>query len=813
MGGRNFDQNNYPPDYSHQGNQGNMRDIVLNPHEYCYIQDLNTGLIKVIVGPKKVTLQPTDKTVTYDDSTRSFNICKDINDAKKIFPYADETSYIILQNPEPNNAYPIEKMENESKALNYGRTINLAGPITFALWPGQKAEVVKGHRLRSNQYLLVRVINDEVAKENFKETVIQDTEGKANTNSLKDFKLTTGALNIIKGTEISFYIPPTGIEVVPNERHEYVREALTLERLRYCILVDENGKKRYMKGPDVVFPEPTEQFVAKSDGSLIYTAIELNDNMGIYVKTVDKYEESGENYKIGDELFITGKEQKIYFPRVEHEIIKYGDKVIHYATTIPKGEGLYVLDKNTGEVETKVGPKMFLPNPIEEVIVKRVLEEKQVSLWFPGNAEAQTYNETLRKERTRSLSQKKESYSAYETMAISTGFSSDDIGGGLDRPTAYTKPRTIKLDTKYTGAVVINVWPGYAVQVVGKTGVREVIVGPKAVILDYDQVLEVLTMSTGRPKSDHHPEKTVYLKVKNNSVTDEIQAKTSNLVDVRIQLSYKVNFEGDHSKWFDVENYVKLLTDNCRSIIRNLVKKYGIEEFNEKAEDILRDCILGKSSDEGRKGKVFEENGMRVYDLDILNVTIGDDYINRMITESQHKAVRTALELKDMAETYREVEARNEMEKKTIESNEEAELKRDEKRRKDLERKSIISEMENKSRLKEQDDLNKIMDEELGRKKSIAELEQVVLKEKLELEVSAFTKKFEAISPQLVQAMISLGDKQLTRALVEHLPEATGTTGFLFGKGGADGLLSLVGGTKLEETLKNVLTHKNGGGN
>ena len=45
---------------------------------------------------------------------------------------------------------------------------------------------------------------------------------------------------VIKGTEVSFYIPPTGIEVIPLDRNSYVREAVTLERLEYCILKKEN---------------------------------------------------------------------------------------------------------------------------------------------------------------------------------------------------------------------------------------------------------------------------------------------------------------------------------------------------------------------------------------------------------------------------------------------------------------------------------------------------------------------------------------------------------------------------------------------
>ena len=61
-----------------------------------------------------------------------------------------------------------------------------------------------------------------------------------------------------------------------------------------------------------------------------FRAIELNEISGIYVKVIASYEEDGKKYKVGDELFITGKEQMIYYPRAEHSIIKYGDQDIHY---------------------------------------------------------------------------------------------------------------------------------------------------------------------------------------------------------------------------------------------------------------------------------------------------------------------------------------------------------------------------------------------------------------------------------------------------------------------------------------------------
>ena len=49
-------------------------------------------------------------------------------------------------------------------------------------------------------------------------------------------------------------------------------------------------------------------------GSRKYRAIELSEIKGIYIKVIAPYSEAGKEYKEGDELFITGKDQMIYFP-------------------------------------------------------------------------------------------------------------------------------------------------------------------------------------------------------------------------------------------------------------------------------------------------------------------------------------------------------------------------------------------------------------------------------------------------------------------------------------------------------------------
>ncbi len=164
--------------------------------------------------------------------------------------------------------------------LRMGQIENLPGPQSFPLWPGQVATVVKGHHLRTNQYLMGRVYDDEAAKANWDKSVVKSAtgdEGKAakNTLGLDKDSLVTGQLIVIRGTNVAFYIPPTGVEVLMDEDRKYVRDAVTLERLEFSILLDENGNKEYLTGPAVVFPKPTQTFFTKK---ALASSVRLNFN-------------------------------------------------------------------------------------------------------------------------------------------------------------------------------------------------------------------------------------------------------------------------------------------------------------------------------------------------------------------------------------------------------------------------------------------------------------------------------------------------------------------------------------------------------
>lgn len=788
-------------------------DLILPQGTFVFIQDGASGQVQVAVGPYKESLGEIDKLVTYDERTRKFVEAHDLDDAIQVCPTADEGQYIVLINPADNDSgkepvHPLFK-KTQSVALKHGSKINIPGPDTFALYPGQVGKVLDGHNLKYNEYLIVRVYNEEQAKKNIENAIVKLQEDeKENKPLFSKEDLVTGKLLVIKGTDVSFYIPPTGIEVL-TENGSYVRKAVTLERLEYCILLDQNGGKRYVKGPAVVFPKPTEEFM-EDNGKKKFKAIELNDNMGIYIKVIADYEENKKKYVTGEELFITGKEQKIYFPREEHAIIKYDDNVISYAVAITDGEARYVLDKEQGKVNLVRGPKMFIPDPRKEVIVKRVLDDKTIKLWFPGNTEALEHNQQLQHE----LDMKRGSGLEENYYVADRGFAkqkktlSSSFGDEMTRRSSFTKPRTLTIDSKYEGAVTIDIWPGFAIQKIKKSGEREVVKGPKVCLLEYDETLEVLALSTGKPKMDHDLMKTVYLQTENNVVSDIVEAETKDLVDVSIRISYRVNFEGDPKKWFNVSNYVKLMTQHLRSIIRNRVKKETIENFNDNAADIIRDIVLGEQDEKTGKrvGRTFEENGMHVYDLEVLNIEIGDHRIEEFLKQYQKEVVQKNLEMKRLEKELAFTKKAEEIKRDKLE-----EVTKTEERQNELIT-SRITEQHKQEQLKRQGDIDnrKLLDEVenmvLALNKLKDEQRLAVTEKEAKIRTEEYEKQMNAIQPRLVEAMITLGGVQTTEILAKNLKEQGGNLSSIFSKGGFNGFLEAIEGTPLHDNVMGLFS-------
>ena len=790
-----------------------QRDLTLATNEFCFLQSKTSGVIKTYTGPITMTISAQEALVYFDSNSKQFKETTDFNKAKQLLTSVPENWYAVLKNPAPDNIHPEAGKASVSPELNIGRKINVNGPTSFALFPGQMVKVIRGHRLRTNQYLLARVYDADALK------TFNDDE-----------TYHSGQLLIIKGTEVPFYIPPTGIEVIPIDnyiRKGHVREAVTLERLEYCILKDEQGTKNYVHGPEVVFPKPTETFVTSPKGGYIFRAIELSKITGLYVKVIAEYkDEDGTVHPVGEELFITGDDTMIYYPRPEHAIINYDNKITHHAIAIPEGEGRYIMNRLTGEITTVKGPAMYLPDPRTEVVVKRKLTERECDLWYPGNFKVKEYNASLteksvEKALTKNISDI-EAMTMYATASLDSTLANLEAKANISRGTSYTKPRTITLDNKFDGVVSVDVWTGYAVNVISKDGKRKVVCGPQTILLDYDQTFEEFQISTGKPKSTDRVERTVFLRHENNKIADIIDLETKDFVRCSVKVSYCVDFEKSHiDKWFNVENYVKYLCDRIRSDLKRVVKGYNIDEFYQNYSDIVRSVAIeaGAETDgtNKKKGRFFPENGMLVHDCEVLSIDVEDE-IAEMLTAHQQEMVQQSLRLADAEKRVAVAEKLAVAEKKEQELRSQQLINKMELQRQEAVRKLEIqaqvnrqTEAEKKAAKEAEKDMQTIIDAihdaemarkdkedaaEIEHKKQLADIE----KAKQNAYAETVAKIMASISEDLVAAMTSRSNEDMLAAVAKSIAPYS----IASDESVADVVNKMLRGTSLEKLIDDV---------
>ena len=824
-----------------------QKDLVLSINEYAYVLDRTKGNVLCHVGPTKTSLSQSDELVRFEPKSKKFRPCG-YNEAISLFASAPENWYLVLKNPTKSGRRPTAGTSNNlPEDIEIGRKINIPGPVSFALYPGQMAKVVKGHALRTNQYLLARVY--DAARASVEGGQVIDADGNVVVPEKKDY--VNGQILVIKGTDISFYIPPTGIEVIPLQNDDalgYIRDAVTLERLEYCILKDEDGNKRYVHGPEVVFPEPTESFVTSPKGGFIFRAIELSKISGIYVKVIAEYaDDDGTVHPVGEELFITGDNQMIYYPRPEHAIINYDEKILHHAIAIPDGEGIYVMNRMNGEIKTVRGPAMYLPDPRVEVVVKRKLSQRECNLWYPGNQTALAYNaglteKSLEKAIAKSVKAATANLDSSTATAYSVTNSVNNINrefqtlaylesnAGISRGTSYIKPRTITLDNKYDGVVSVDVWTGYAVNVVSKNGTRKVVRGPQTILLDYDQTLEELQLSTGKPKTTDKVEHTVFLRYENNKVSDIISVETKDFVECSVKVSYCVDFDPAYmDSWFSVDNYVKYLCDRIRSLLKREVKKHTIEDFYQNYSDIVRNIAIDYSENttsekasNKHEGRFFRENGMFVKDCEVLSLTVESE-IAEILESHQRDMVEKSLELSDAEARVKVAEALFDAEKK---ENELASTKlinrmnlQGEEARRKLEIQAEVNrkqEAEKQAAKQAEKDMQVLIDAiheaEMTRKQketdaNIAEKQALADIEKAKQEAYAKTVAdvMKSIQPDLVAAIQAQSDSKVFNSI------ATGIAPYAIGNGesAAEFVDRLLRGTTLEGIVNKFAPNSN----
>ncbi|MFZ2975954.1 MAG: hypothetical protein WA055_05005 [Candidatus Moraniibacteriota bacterium] len=598
-----------------------------------------------------------------------------------------------------------------------------------------------------------------------------------------------------------------------------VRKAVVLGPTEFCVLFDEDGKPRTHKGPGRVFPGPYDIFRIEGSRNRIYDAYHLREDRGLLLRVVaDKISrtdlikqlpegsakslEGKETYEKGDEIFIGGFDAYLV-PSNSIEVINPETRQPHIGNDhsevyvqsigVDQKSGVYVASVATGNVKLEKGEKKLLLDPRKEKHIKRRIPREMWNL----------------------IIAKGEAHKATDQRMVETPW-----------------------------ALSVIIPNNEAALVTGKDS-RRVVVGPRTELLGYEEWLEVLTLSKGRPKLEESILETCFLRVTGNRITDQIELETSDFVRIKIDVCYGVEFEGktqeEMAKWFNHINYVMLLCNNLRSRLKLAARKISLKNLYPDIPDFVRNTILGEKptrAEEGkethRPGLKFDENNMLVNEVEVLSVTIPDSEIATAIVEQNRTIIKGEMEVATSKANLESAKAKDAIDEEIsmiqiekADRDKETGLKvaksqhEVEKKKKELAHQinkliqenqaAIDKAMETATNVKaelvrtrESDDAKAMIARDGEKHKKIIEF-RTALKEiqiaLIDAESNADVARLGAVQNGLIEALEGLGNKELATALAKNLPQATGSLGLLLGQGGLDAVLKMVKGTKLEGAI------------
>jgi len=492
------------------------------------------------------------------------------------------------------------------------------------------------------------------------------------------------------------------------------------------------GTETIVRGEDTSFYVPvTGLEVVASPSGYVHTARRLRKGSGLHLRVVKSFTQT-EGGAIPAGEYEAG--QDIFIAEGEGFFFPTPNvEVVAEIGAIPLGErqGVYARDIATGRIQTIVGPVNYLPDPTRVQIVSRELDEDRADLY--GIREADGH------------------------------------------------------------ALAVYVPSSFAVLVTARSS-REVVRGPQTRVLAFDEDLEVLELSTGKPKTQERTLRTCFLQVDGNKVSDVLRLKTGDHNEVEVSVSYRVSFVGvDETSWFNVKDYVALLCDHAGSLLRAAARACSIETFYQNGTEVLRTAILGeKHEGEPRPGRHFEENGMWIYDLEVLDMRILDPEVQVLLAGAQKNAI--VAEVTRRQELLRlDTEKLKEQVRRTICEEQSTTMKTErerveKKREVDLataEAAAAVSGVADAARL-----LSKERENELERKM-------------LDARVAAFRDQMSALAPELVATLKTLGHQQLAIELSKNASPLA----ILGGESVTDVVTRLLGALPLgaDSNVKNVV--------
>jgi major vault protein len=557
----------------------------------------------------------------------------------------------------------------------------------------------------------------------------------------------------------------------------YARRAVVLGPKEFCILFDADGNPRIVRGPARVFPGPHDTFLQRGSRRRVYDAYELSEQQALWLRVITPITRerlaavlpSGtpldrEEYAAGSELIVRGQ-PSVFFPFIEAEVVNPTtrephvgndhESVIINAIAIDQKKGIHVRDLRTGSVKTVKGETSTLIDPRFEEHVQRRMTKEAWNLWI-GHAEP--FKEVKDQE-------------------------------------SFSTP----------WAVSILVPNNEACMVVSRHG-RRVEIGPKSILLEYEESLLPLRLSKGPSKDGRHTVTTSFLRHSGARVSDTFEIESNDFVKLRVKLGFAGHFGGDSEKWFSVDDPVKLLADTVRARMREAARQHSFARLVREMGTLVRETTSDLA---------WGENGMVVDACELLKLDIVDPALAQLFTDAQREIVK--LEIKDEEATRRLTSERHQdlvdaeehaiVRSAVVRKAESRLVDAEADHRVELQKLKLRIEQEAMQRDEEILAADRRAEADLLRRRKESEVYEVQQAKLVELEIArtraiaeAEALRLAAIQPELIGALHSAADAEVMKAAAENM----NLVSLLGGKSPQELFENLVKGTPLERATRDM---------
>lgn len=622
-----------------------QREMVLAPNEYAFVLDRTSGHVNVFRGPHKEALSTDMRPVIWQDGRFVESDAEDISSAVRPFTRATEEQYVVLRNPQVSDK-DMTLGKNSPVTLQTGKTVIRRGPVEFPLWPGQETEVIDGHQLHEDEYLRIRVSGPvasadaaslwKVVREDWRHTAESQAEQKTAEKPdeasakplLPEASFPFGAEYIVRGDKTQFFIPPTGVTVLPLDGSKrFVRRGIRLAADEYAMLVNRVGRVSYVYGPATVIPCVDQEFKNAPNGQPVFKAMAIDENSGVLLRTLAEMTVAEARERVVGVVLVTGeispdsklppgtrlvvwKENRLVFPADGIEIVRRFDAVHIHA-----GTARYLKDLTKGTTHVVRGEKLYLADPRTEEFVERKLSAQEIELWFPQGG----YDGTL-----------------VPCVTVPQGTAAMVLGVGED------------------GQVT-----------------RKVLVGHTVHFLGWDETLATLKISgskPGQPKDWKNAVKVCFLWTTGNRINDCMVGRSRDDCEFTLEYTLTADFDRTRSDdWFNVDDYVFLVCDEVRSRLLGALLAYPVGDIATNFVGLVRDIVLGKKEGaEHRPGIEFVRCGAKLVDINVRSFKINDAALEASLKKLQQVAVNDSIRTREALATLEGERQRGEIERERL---------------------------------------------------------------------------------------------------------------------------------------------------